>query len=135
MRRIDTLHVCAAAAAMALGSAPVSACDGYCGYGYDRPPAYVHYAPPAYAYARRPVYAYAAPVYSYYAPSAYELYERVNSFPGPRWGRGFAAYNSPVLYGGIWRSRAYGYYAPPRVNVRPYRGNVRGPVVRSLRRW
>jgi len=134
MRRINSLRICAVAAAVALGPTQASACDSYCGYGYV-PQAYAYYAPPIY-YVAPPVYAYyAPPVYSYYAPSAYEYYERVNVFRGPRWGYGATYYNSPSLYGGIWRSGAYGYYGGPRAYARPYRGYVRGPAARTWRRW
>jgi len=126
MHRAASLGMSTGLAALIVASvsAPASACYS-CGYDYA--PGYA-YAPPVYAYA-------APPAYSYYAPSAYEYYERVNVFRGPRWNYSAAYYNSPILYGGIWRSRAYGYHGAPRVYARPYRGYVRGPIVRAGRRW
>ena len=141
MRWIDPLRICAAAAAIVAGNAQAAACDSTCGYGYYyAPPAYAYYAPPVYAYAPPPAHAYYGPrAYTYYAPSAYgygDYYARIDAFRGPRWDYSAAYYRSPAVYGGYFRPyRAYGYYARPRVYARVHRSYVRGPFLRTWRRW
>jgi hypothetical protein len=156
-----SLRICAAAAALALGSVHASACDDGCGwdhgrwgYGsYSTPPAPTYYAPPVYSYATPPVYAYSyAPPVSYYAPTAYGYYAPVAAFRGPRWDYSYDRYyTAPVVYGAPWgRYRPYagpGYYGGPRYYAGPrsyggprfyartYRVYARGPIHRGWRRW
>jgi hypothetical protein len=139
------LALAAIGAVTALTSLRASACDASCG-GYS-------YAPPVYAYAR-PVVAYVAPpvyAYSYFAPTyaasahayAYgptyyaSFYTtRVNIFRGPRWNYSAAYYTSPGLYGGYVRRARISRGCGPRFGCgRPYRAYVRGPIIRTWRRW
>jgi hypothetical protein len=129
-----------------LASPVASACDGWCGSRYSPayygPPSYFH-SPPTVVYAGPPVYAYSyfSPAYGAraaawaYGPTDFENYYTapVNIFRGPRWNYDAAYYSSPRLppysYGRGFR-RA-GFY---RVH-RPHRAYIRGPIVRSWRRW
>jgi hypothetical protein len=125
-----SLCICAAAAALALGSVHASACDDGCGWG-------------SWGYG------------SYYAPTAYGYYAPVAAFRGPRWDYSYDRYSTaPVVYGAPWgRYRPYrpyaepGYHAGPRSYAGPrypagsrfyartYRVYERGSDYRGWRRW